>query len=67
MTPRLQAIIASLADANLVSVTMEYRSGPGAHDFRYVYTNMSGAALQHFNPQAGMCIVGVCSLDDEWD
>lgn len=67
MTPRLQATIAGLADATLVSVTLEYRSGPGTCDFRYVYTNMSGAALQHFNPQPGMCIVGVCSLDDEWN
>lgn len=63
----IKKTIEKFAHDNLVSVTLEYRSGPGLHDFRYIYTNMSGAALQTYVPSEGTRIVGICSLDDEWD
>lgn len=63
----IKKTVEKFAEDKLVSVTLEYRSGPGLHDFRYIYTNMSGASLQTFVPSQGMRVVGICSLDDEWD
>lgn len=63
----IKKTIAKFAEDNLVSVTLEYQSGPGLHDVRYVYTNMSGASLQTFVPSEGMRVVGICSLDDDWE
>lgn len=63
----VEQAIKTFAHDNLVSVTLEYRSGPGLHDFRYIHTNMSGAALQSYVPSKGTRVVGICSLDDEWE
>lgn len=62
----IKKTVEKFAEDNLVSVTLEYRSGPGLHDFRHLYINMSGASLQIFEPTHGMRIVNICSLDDEW-
>lgn len=63
----VEQAIKTFTHDNLVLVTLEYRSGPGLHDFWYIYTNISGAALQSYVPSAGTRIVGICSLGDEWE
>lgn len=63
----VEQAIKTFAHDNLVSVTLEYHSGPGLHDFRCIHTNLSGAALQNYVPPEGTHIVGICSLDDEWE